>query len=153
MSEKESLILDSFSNVSISEWSYYYTSGVHLAGTNQSQAQWTADRWSENGIPSSLVAYNVFLNFPLDHALSLSYPNGSTFNATLKEDVLEEDPTSSDPNRIPTFHGYSFTGKASAEYVYVGYVPLRSQLQFVANCSSWLTTRAVEDGGRILKGL
>lgn len=28
--------------------------------------------------------------------------------------------SSSYPNRIPVFHGYSFSGNASAEYVYVG---------------------------------
>jgi N-acetylated-alpha-linked acidic dipeptidase len=36
------------------------------------------------------------------------------------EEVLAEDDTSSYPNRVPTFHGYSFTGDASAEFVYVG---------------------------------
>jgi len=34
--------------------------------------------------------------------------------------VLTEDDTTSYPDRIPTFHGYSFSGNASAEYVYVG---------------------------------
>ena len=34
--------------------------------------------------------------------------------------MLAEDDTSSYPNRVPTFHGYSFTGDASAEFVYVG---------------------------------
>lgn len=50
----------------------------------------------------------------------LTYPNGSTFTPTLREDVLAEDETTSYPNSIPSFHGYSFTGNASAEYVYVG---------------------------------
>ena len=36
------------------------------------------------------------------------------------EAVLAEDETTSYPNRIPTFHGYSATGSAEAEYVYVG---------------------------------
>lgn len=46
--------------------------------------------------------------------------NGSTYTATLEEDVLEEDPTTGYPNRIPTFHGYSATGSATAEFVYIG---------------------------------
>lgn len=50
----------------------------------------------------------------------LTLPNGTTFAPTLKEDVLEEDETTSYPNSIPAFHGYSFSGNASAEYVYVG---------------------------------
>lgn len=63
---------------------------------------------------------DVFLNYPVSHSLVLSYPNGSTYTPTLEEAVLEEDPTTSYPNSISTFHGYSFTGNASAEYVYVG---------------------------------
>lgn len=120
LKDKEHVILKSLSNVSMSEWSYYYTSGPHLGGANYSQAVWTRDRFTENGIPSHIVEYDVYLNYPLSHNLSLSYPNGSIFNATLKEDVLKEDETSGLEDRIPTFHGYSFTGNATAEYVYVG---------------------------------
>lgn len=46
--------------------------------------------------------------------------NGTTKEINLIEDVLEQDETSSYPNRLPSFHGYSFTGKAEAEFVYVG---------------------------------
>jgi N-acetylated-alpha-linked acidic dipeptidase len=60
------------------------------------------------------------LNYPVSNSLLLTYPNGSTFKPSLKEAILEEDPTTSYPNSIPTFHGYSFSGNASAEYVYVG---------------------------------
>jgi N-acetylated-alpha-linked acidic dipeptidase len=56
----------------------------------------------------------------VSNSLLLTYPNGSTYKPTLKEAVLEEDPTTSYPNSVPTFHGYSFSGNASAEYVYVG---------------------------------
>lgn len=50
----------------------------------------------------------------------VTYANGSTFTPSLVEDVLAEDETTSYPNRVPTFHGYSATGDAEAEYVYVG---------------------------------
>ena len=56
----------------------------------------------------------------MSHSLSLTYANGSTYTPTLEEAVLAEDETTSYPNRVPTFHGYSFTGDAAAEYVYVG---------------------------------
>ncbi len=62
----------------------------------------------------------MFLNYPVSHSLSLSLPNGTTYTPSLTEEVLAEDDTSSYPNRVPTFHGYSFTGDASAEFVYVG---------------------------------
>ncbi|KAG9185239.1 putative glutamate carboxypeptidase [Alternaria panax] len=116
----EQILLNSFDSVSISEWSYYYTHGQHLAGQNESMAQWTADKWSEYGFTSRLDEYYVFLNYPVSNSLQLTYSNGSTYTPTLLEDVLAEDETTSYPNSVPVFHGYSFTGNASAEYVYVG---------------------------------
>lgn len=116
----EQTIIDSFSNNSISDWSYYYTHGDHVAGRNKSQAQWTADKWQEAGIPSRLDEYTVFLNYPLNNSLSMTYVNGSVYTAGLVEDVLEEDKTSTWEERLPSFHGYSATGNASAEFVYVG---------------------------------
>jgi len=52
--------------------------------------------------------------------MSLSYSNGSVYTPSLAEEALEDDPTTSYPNRVPTFHGYSASGSVSAEYVYVG---------------------------------
>lgn len=52
--------------------------------------------------------------------MTLTSSDGTTRDINLNEDVLSEDETTSYPNRVPTFHGYSFTGKATAEYVYVG---------------------------------
>ncbi|KAG7001495.1 glutamate carboxypeptidase [Physcia stellaris] len=116
----ESVLVNSIDNSTLRDWNYYYTHGAHLAGTNQSMAQWTADRWSENGFQARLDEYVPYLNYPVSHSLSLTYPNGSIFTAGLEEAVLIEDETTSYPNRIPTFNGYSFTGNATAEYVYVG---------------------------------
>jgi N-acetylated-alpha-linked acidic dipeptidase len=116
----ESILVNSFDNNTISDWSYYYTHGLHVAGTNRSDAQWTADRWSENGIPSHLEQYWVYLNYPLGKSLTLTYPNGTVWTPNIEEDVLSQDETTSYPNRVPTFHGYSASGNASAEYVYVG---------------------------------
>ncbi|KAK8099219.1 uncharacterized protein PG998_012460 [Apiospora kogelbergensis] len=118
----EEALVRSVSNTSIADWSYYYTHGQHLAGRNQSMAQWTADRWAESGIASGLVSYNVYLNYPVSKSLRLRHArNGSViFEPSLEEEVLEQDDTTSYPDRVPTFHGYSASGNASAEYVYVG---------------------------------
>ncbi|KAI0591575.1 Glutamate carboxypeptidase 2 [Pyrenophora tritici-repentis] len=116
----EELLLNSFDTASISDWSYYYTHGAHLAGRNKTMAEWTVMKWSEYGFTSRLDEYYVFLNYPVSHSLELTYNNGSTYTPTLREAVLDEDPTTSYADSIPTFHGYSFTGNASAEYVYVG---------------------------------
>lgn len=44
-----------------------------------------------------------------------------TFEASLTEDVIDEDPTTGFDNRIPTFHGYSASGNVTAPFVYVNY--------------------------------
>lgn len=116
----EALIISSFDARSIDDWSYYYTHGAHLAGRNESQAQWTADHWSQWGIPSSLATYNVYLDYPVSHSLTITYPDGTVSEVNLEEDELPVDETTTYPNRIPTFHGYSASGEASGEYVYVG---------------------------------
>ncbi|KAI0409511.1 N-acetylated-alpha-linked acidic dipeptidase-like protein 2 [Xylaria palmicola] len=120
LSQEEKTLVDSISNVTISEWSYYYTHGYHVAGKNMSMAEWTADRWRDNGWNASVVSYNVYLNYPVNKSLSLTYPNGTTLQPLLEEAALDVDETTSYPNRVPTFHGYSASGSAEAEFVYVG---------------------------------
>ena len=121
LSEVESILVNSFDNSSISDWSYYYTHGDHLGGHNRSMAEWTAARWAENGFSASLAEYNVHVTYPQESSLSLTYPNGSVYSANLIEEVLAEDDTTSYPNRIPAYHAMSGSGNVTAEYVYVGY--------------------------------
>ncbi|KAI0130263.1 glutamate carboxypeptidase [Xylariales sp. AK1849] len=116
----ENTLVDSVSTTTLDEWSYYYTHGAHLAGRNESMAQWTADRWAESGLNTTIVSYDVFINYPISKSLSLTYSNGSVFQPLLEEAALSEDETTSYPDRIPTFNGYSATGNATAEYVYIG---------------------------------
>ncbi|KAE8396546.1 hypothetical protein BDV23DRAFT_1566 [Aspergillus alliaceus] len=108
------------------EWSSYYTAGPHLAGKNLSQAIWTQERWQEFGIEdANIVAYDVYINYPLDHRLALLKKTKDktevTYEASLEEDVLEEDHTSGLPDRVPTFHGYSASGNVTAQFVYVNF--------------------------------
>lgn len=104
------------------EWSKYYTAGPHLCGKNLSQAEWTRDLWSSFGIPhTEIVSYDMYLNYPKDHRLALLQDGKVEFEATLKEDVLPEDPTTGLPDSVPTFHGYSASGSATAQYVFCNY--------------------------------
>ncbi|KAI0160242.1 N-acetylated-alpha-linked acidic dipeptidase-like protein 2 [Xylariaceae sp. FL1272] len=116
LSLEEQVLVDSVSNVTLSEWSYYYTHGYHVAGKND----WTADRFRENGWNASVISYNVFLNYPVNKSLTLTYSDNTVFQPLLEEEVLAVDETTSYPNRVPTFHGYSASGIAEAEFVYVG---------------------------------
>lgn len=111
----------------VRQWSEYYTSGPHLAGKNLSQAVWTKEKWEEFGLKDTkIVSYDVYINYPVDHRLALLDNDESDdrkvrFEASLEEDVLDEDPTSGLQNSIPTFHGYSASGNVTSQYVYANF--------------------------------
>lgn len=67
-----------------------------------------------------LIRVDTYLNYPVTKSLTLEYSDGTVYTPSLKEDVLQEDSTTSYPNSVPTFHGFSFTGDAEGELVYVG---------------------------------
>lgn len=117
------------------EWSQYYTAGPHLAGKNVSQAIWTKEKWQEFGVEDvGIVAYEVYINYPVDHRLALLRGKGENkeeinvevdkkkseydviYEAILEEDILPDDPTTALEDRIPTFHGYSASGNITAQY-------------------------------------
>lgn len=62
--------------------------------------------------------YSIWLDQPVNSSLSLSSDGQEAWVANLAEDVLEEDESSA--YGMPPFHGYSFSGRASGELVYVG---------------------------------
>ena len=57
LDQNEAILSASFDNTSLETWSYYYTHGLHIAGTNKTMAQWTADRWNEFGFMAGLASY------------------------------------------------------------------------------------------------
>ena len=131
----QKLILETPSEEKAREWSEYYTSGPHLAGKNLSQAEWTRDKWAEFGVASSIVQYEIYINYPVSHRLALlegndsetTEPNSSgkeryvKYECSLEEDVLDSDPTTGLEDRVPTFHGYSASGNVTGQYVYVNF--------------------------------
>jgi N-acetylated-alpha-linked acidic dipeptidase len=70
---------------------------------------------------AEVVSYDVYINYPLDHRLALLKDGKVDFEATLEEDVLEEDPTTNLTDRIPTFHGYSASGDVTGSFVFANY--------------------------------
>jgi N-acetylated-alpha-linked acidic dipeptidase len=136
--ELQSILLNTPDAEQARESSMYYTSGPHLAGKNLSQALWTKEKWEEYGIASTIVDYDVYINYPKGHRLALlerSDKNDKTsashaktgeewevtYEARLEENVLDEDKSSQLTGRIPTFHGYSASGNVTAPYVFVNY--------------------------------
>lgn len=123
--ELQDVLLNTPNETMTRKWSEYYTAGPHLAGKNLSQAVWTRERWEEFGVRSEIVAYDVYINYPVDHRLALlEFGKKETkvkYECVLEEDVLDEDPSTGVPDRIPTFHGYSASGNVTAPYVYVNF--------------------------------
>jgi len=120
-SEAEKIVLESASPGFIRNQSYFYTSGPHIAGKNHTQAIYTRDLWESYGIKTEIETYQVLLNYPISHRLALLKDGNVEFEAALREDVIPEDPTSADPDQVPTFHGYSANGNVTAELVYANF--------------------------------
>jgi N-acetylated-alpha-linked acidic dipeptidase len=163
--ELQTILLETPKEEKAQEWSKYYTSGPHLAGKNLSQAEWTRDRWEEYGVKSDIIAYDVYINYPLGHRLALYKKKDSKskntgpdawkvkFEASLVEDVLEEDPTTGLEDRIPTFHGYSASGNVTAPYVYVNYGTYQDFEDLIKANVSLEGKIAVAKYGGIFRGL
>jgi N-acetylated-alpha-linked acidic dipeptidase len=120
LSDVESLLVNSFDSKSIDSWSHYYTHGDHLGTHNKTMAEWTRDQWAGSGFDARLEEFWIWYTAPIHTSLKLNRPDGSVHEVSLIEDMLDEDPTTSYPNRIPAYHAMSASGNVSAEYVYVG---------------------------------
>ncbi|TVY81642.1 putative glutamate carboxypeptidase [Lachnellula suecica] len=162
--ELQTILLETPKEEKAQEWSKYYTAGPHLAGKNYSQVTWTQERWQEFGIKADIVAYDVYINYPLGHRLALyekkkgkSADDADTwkvkFEASLEEDVLEEDETTQLENRVPTFHGYSASGNVTAPYVYVNYGTYQDFEDLIKANISLEGKIAVAKYGGIFRGL
>ncbi|KAF2875886.1 N-acetylated-alpha-linked acidic dipeptidase-like protein 2 [Massariosphaeria phaeospora] len=127
LDHNERILVDSFDSSSLATWSQYYSHKRNVAGESSTVPQWTANRWAKHGFTTRLDSYHVFLNYPVHQSLQLQHANGSNHYVSLEEEVLKLDETTGEPNRVPVYHGYSFSGNASAEFVYVG---RGSQLDF-----------------------
>lgn len=125
----EKILLETPDSKKAEEWSKYYTAGAHMAGQNYSQVLWTKEKWEEFGVKSEIVSYDAYLNRPVDHRLALLHKSKDgdasgwkvEYEASLKEDVLEDDPTTGLSISIPVFHGYSASGNVTAPIVWVNY--------------------------------
>lgn len=151
--ELQGLILETPNEDQAREWSKYYTAGQHLAGKNLSQAIWTRDRWEESGVKSSVVAYDVYINYPVSHRLALLDDSEVKYECSLEEDVLKEDPTTSLPDRIPTFHGYSASGNVTGSYVYVNFGTYHDFEDLLAANVTLEGKIALAKYGKIFRGL
>src|SRR5687768_15609206 len=121
------------------------------------------ERWQEWGVKSTIEAYDVYINYPKDHGLRLLEKKKGknddaqdwkvSFKASLTEDVLKDDPTTSLEDRIPTFHGYSASGNVTGSLVYVNYGTYRDYQDLVDAGVELKGNIAIARYGGIFRGL
>ncbi|KAI8145568.1 hypothetical protein BJV82DRAFT_604242 [Fennellomyces sp. T-0311] len=125
LTDPEKIVVGVPSSDSVREYLRTYTSEPHLAGTDadKRQAEWTRDKFLEFGISDTKIeTYYPLLNYPLEQRLAIvSGPEELRYEASLKEDIVDEDKTSSNPNATAIFHGYSKNGTALGPVVYANY--------------------------------
>ncbi|MGI9068810.1 MAG: M28 family metallopeptidase [Pyrinomonadaceae bacterium] len=99
------------------------TAVPHVAGTKEDYATalYVRDQIRSYGIPSELKEYDVLLNYPKQPGIVELITAQGRERLTLKEAVIAADPSSSNPNIIPLFNGYSPSGDVTASLVYVNY--------------------------------
>ena len=98
------------------------TSEPHVAGTKEDYATavYVRDQIRSYGIASELKEYEVLLPYPKQPSIvELIRPRRERLG--VKEAVISEDPSSSNPKIIPLFNGYSPSGDVTAPLVYVNY--------------------------------
>ncbi|KAJ0422068.1 hypothetical protein BJY00DRAFT_94851 [Aspergillus carlsbadensis] len=116
----EDLILATPSIHQLRQWSRLYSASTHLAG-DDAHAFSIQALWTSYGIPTEISIHATRLNRPgRNSAVRLLKPDSSVFfEASLMEDVLPDDPTSS--IGPPTFHGMSCPGRVAAPLVYANF--------------------------------
>lgn len=96
-----------------------YTSQEHLTGA-KSALDYTVNQLENLGFSPKLEKYYPWLNTPVDAGMSLHISGKTTFESSMIEDALEEDPSSSNSQAVHAFHGYSANGDVKARFVYCG---------------------------------
>lgn len=115
--------LDALKTNLAGNWSKIYTAEPHLAGTNYGLVEFTKEKFEEYGLKAVVDDYEILVSYPKDHDLNLieSSSGKVLYKAPLKEDVIDEDETTSGDDLVPTFLGYAANGNVTADYVYVNY--------------------------------
>lgn len=153
----ERLVLDLPNNDTIRAYLKEYTSVAHLAGSDndKTQAEWTRDKFIEFGITNTTIeTYYPLLTYPVKRRLAIiSGPQEKRYEARLREETVDEDETSKNPDTVPTFHGMSKNGTATGPVVYANYGRFEDFQYLVDQGVNLTGTSALMRYGAILRGL
>jgi N-acetylated-alpha-linked acidic dipeptidase len=97
----------------------YFTAEPHPAGSerNNELARWIADQWKEQGLEDiKLHRYDVLTSFPKEVALEMVAP--VAYKALLREQPIDVDPDTKNPNVLGAYTSMSASGEVTAPIVY-----------------------------------
>lgn len=114
----------------------------HNAGSPRSKAmaEWILAHLQQWGLDAHIEQFEALMPYPTVRVVEVVGPK--PFTAKLKEPAIPQDPTSGQPNQLPTFNAYSASGDVTAEVVYVNYgVPADYE---------WLAKEGISVKGKIV---
>eukprot|EP01090_Pellita_catalonica_P003268 TRINITY_DN12929_c0_g1_i1.p1 TRINITY_DN12929_c0_g1~~TRINITY_DN12929_c0_g1_i1.p1 ORF type:complete len:753 (+),score=113.20 TRINITY_DN12929_c0_g1_i1:146-2404(+) len=99
------------------------TSKPHLAGTEEDYetALFMKAKFEEFGFDTHIDTFSTTSTYPIHRHVAITDPPSARFVCTLEEGNIAQDNTSTTPNQVPTFNGYSASGNVTAELVYANY--------------------------------
>src|SRR5712691_4287086 len=93
----------------------------HEAGTERSRrvAETILARFKALGLDARIEQFEALMPRPTSRTVELLAPE--RYTAELKEPALADDPTSGQPDQLPTYNAFSADGDVTGELVYVNY--------------------------------
>lgn len=106
----------------MNEWLRFLSNAPHHVGSDKGRenVEFIAEKFRSWGFDTEIVEYEVLFPSPRNRELELVAP--TQFTATLTEDALAQDPsTSSVKDLLPPYNAFSIDGDAEGELVFVNY--------------------------------
>jgi len=97
----------------------HFTAEPHPAGSerNNELARWIADKWKEQGLEDiKLHRYDVLTSYPKEVSLEMVAP--ISYKALLREQPIDVDPDTKNPNVLGAYTSMSASGEVTAPIVY-----------------------------------
>ncbi|MFT4887404.1 MAG: N-acetylated-alpha-linked acidic dipeptidase [Pseudohongiellaceae bacterium] len=120
--ELETAFDKEINSAELDEWLQLLSSEPHHVGTRKGleNVKFIADKFRSWGFDTEIVEYEVLFPSPKTRELELVYP--TRYTATLEEDSLAEDPsTSSVTDLLPPYNAFSTGGEVEGELVFVNF--------------------------------
>ncbi len=103
------------------EYSNFIAGEPHNAGSPRSKAvaEYIAQKLRDFGLDTEIEEFEALMPYPTVRQVQVIAPE--PYTATLKEPAMAADPSSGQPNQLPTYNAYGATGDVTGDAVYANY--------------------------------